>query len=767
MRFKKTKIGGLLVSFTFLLSLRIQAFADDSLMSKDSAEAIKHIRAWQDYVSTQSVIWDIFRLIGWGIVKFFFSINQALADFMTWYISPAKGIFSILSQGSSAKASVSDQIAASPFAFLFFVGTAVIVVGVTIAIALNAFHYFTGKGRPVNELIMTLLKNAGIIMLAPYMLMFGLLIFQSLSSAVGFTNSTTTDANGLKVTLASQMIGNNLIDAEDANAQDLPIYGKAKYEEDTTIKGNYGESNLNPFRLIPIGAIAGSGYAVGSEGGVEAYTKPSDIYNIDINQIVKNSPYNSDNHTSTDWVHAAHGDFGSKVSDFFSSGNADVDKENLIIYTARNIDLNENPNPDKKASYYLDSRTSGIPSISAGVYVWHVSWLPIIIGEFALTMVYIFAIFKIAKIAWEFINLLILGIPTGAVKIGTEEGARFILDETFEMLLSLFMTVIGVNMFIGFSTVIGTLVSGWQASGMYENLLKSVITPILLLMFAGFSREDPRFWRASGAMQGNSNMGMTTRGLVGSMMAMNAAKSAIGGVTRLGKNVVGSDIKGAMQRSAAQNGGKTTIGGTLANLRGARAASFMGGKVNRGFQEGMNAYHKSSAKTARKNAEHHDNSKGKIKAAAVGLGAGIISPGIEAAGSIRKGSRNFGKTMMKNTSVAKRTGASEKMNEAVRNGDDRKLEHLENKAKAKQDAVRYSIPHRHDISAVRKANKATTRAYETESKIGLAREYAAYVSLPPKAQKEMRFEEVNRHPLHEVNVDSNMSLPPKRPTKKY
>jgi hypothetical protein len=689
MSFKKSKVIGFISSILLLIINAPFVFADtteESYFHLHPIASVAHVNSWDSYISTyRGFLSDAPREVGWFLTKIFFHINQAFADFMAWYISPAKGVFSILTNGDATNAASQN-----PFTLIFAIGTAVIFAGALISFAINALNQFTGRGRPVNELVMTVLKNLSMIVLTPYLIMFVLLLFQSLSSAVGFTNTTTADSNGFVTNIASQMIGNNLIDIEDANANNLPIYSTnptnlnssshtdsnnkplsllSLQEYSTTDKNQNNQPILEPFRLIPLaqigqGASNNSGLIgevggtltnqVGVVGGVQPYKDPSSIDEIKINQIAGNGPYNdvAGGHgltvNSIDWVDSANKNVGE---------TNDLDADNLAAYT-----LNNSGNSTKKLDE-SNGRTNPFPGQKAGVYVWHVDWLPIIFGEVALMLVYIFALFKIAKIAWEFLNLLILGIPTGAVKIATEDGARFLLDETLEMSLSLIMTVIGINMFIGVSKIIGDLVSTWQATGVAENFLKTMLTPILLLMFAGFSREDPRFWRASGMLQGSSNAGMTTRGLIGSMAAMGAAKAAIRGTTSLGKNIVGGDFKQAIQRSKDSNGGKATISGTLANLRGVRGASFMAGKTSRMVNNGAAA--QDNYLNTKRNLNGETGKLDKLKSIGVGAVAGLSTPLKDAGNSISDGLSNFGSEVAQNAGINKRSGGSKRITDRV------------------------------------------------------------------------------------------------------
>ena len=628
----------------------LPVMAEQSLFISDKVTALQHLSAWNSFISTSDVVWNIFRVIGWGMVLLVFSLNQAFGAFFK-FLMKSTGLFSILTKG---------DINSSPLSFWFLVGTGLVSVTLLIGLAITGLQHVLGTKQSVNQTFLNILKNATIIMLIPYILGAGFMAVQFLATHLGVSTPSGANNHGI----AAQIIGNNVIDIEAANYDDLPLVkDNPKGDADKTDSS----PDLDPYRLIPMNGATETKVGVSDAKDSNKFTEDNDIYKIDINAVVKNSNHESakgDN--SINWVDEVNkanwwGNFWGKVKGSQSA-------QNLIIYKSHNMESGEKPDEkklDDNPSFYYDARGSLIPGGKAGVYYYKVSWLPIIVGEFAILGLYLFTFFKSLKVIWELSQLYILGMPTATLKLSNEEGVRFLLDESIELLLSLCAIFINMSFFTYFAQWFGNLLQLWHATGMAQNLIKSLATPLALLAFAGFSFEDPRFWKASGTTKSGVGAGVVG-GIVGSGIMRKLTNPRLRGSAggRVG-GAVKSDLSTARTRSAASNGGKATIGGTLANLRAVRGASFMAGKVGRSANAGIEAAKNYLSQTRSLKPDAKPTKKDKIGAGMAAMTAAVSTPAKDVATSIGNGASNFKNEVTKNASVAMRTGSHEKTTEAV------------------------------------------------------------------------------------------------------
>lgn len=622
--------------------------ADQSLFVTDKVTALQHLSAWNSFISTSDIIWDSFRLIGWGMILLVFSINQAFGAFFN-FLMKTTGLFSILTKG---------DINSSPLSFWFLVGTSVVSITLLIGLVITGLQHTMGIKQSINQTFLNILKNATTIMLIPYILGAGFMTVQFLATTLG----VATPSGGNDHTIAAQIIGNNVIDIEAANYDDLPLV-KDNPKGDKTDTS----PDLDPYRLIPMNGATETKVGVSDSKDTNKFTKDNDIYKIDINSIVKNSNHESGkSDTSVNWIDEVNKN--NPWGNFWGWMKGNQSGQNLIIYKSHNLESGEKPDEKKlesNPSFYYDARGAIIPTTKAGVYYYKVSWLPIIIGEFAILGLYLFTFFKSLKVIWELAQLYILGIPTGALKISNDDGVRFLLDESIELLLSLCAVFINMSFFSYFAQWFGNLLQLWHATGMAQNLIKGLATPLALLAFAGFSFEDPRFWKASGTSKSGLGAGIVG-GIVGNgiMRKLTNPRMGRGGGGRVG-GAVRSDLSNARTRSAAANGGKPTIGGTIANLRAARGASFMAGKMGRSANAGIDAGKKylSQAKSLTPGAK--PTTKDKIGAGFAAMTAAASTPVKDAATSIGNGAQNFKNGLTQNASVAMRSGSHERTTEAV------------------------------------------------------------------------------------------------------
>lgn len=635
---------------TLAMNNVLPVLADESLFIRDKVVALQHLSAWNSFISTSDIVWDIFRVIGWGLVLLLFSINQAFGAFFK-FLMKSTGLFSILTKG---------DINSSPLSFWFLVGTGLVSITLLVGLVITGLQHTLGTKQSINQTFLNILKNATIVMLIPYILGAGFMAVQFLATTLG----VTTPSTGNDHSIAAQIIGNNVIDIEAANYDDLPLVkDNPKGDADKTDSS----PDLDPYRLIPMNGSTETKVGVSDSKDTNKFTKDNDIYKIDINSVVKNSNHESGkSDTSVNWIDEVNKN--NPWGNFWGWMKGSQSGQNLIIYKTHNLESGEKPNEKKlesNPSFYYDARGSIIPATKAGIYYYKVSWLPIIIGEFAILGLYLFTFFKSLKVIWELSQLYILGIPTGMLKLSNDDGVRFLLDESIELLLSLCAVFINMSFFTYFAQWFGNLLQLWHASGMAQNLIKGLATPLALLAFAGFSFEDPRFWKASGASKSGIGAGVVG-GIVGGgiMRKLTNPKMRGGGGGRVG-GAVRSDLSNARARSAESNGGKPTIGGTLANLRAARGASFMAGKLGRSANAGIDAGKKYLEQAKPLTPGAKPTMKDKMGAGMAAMSTAASTPVKDAAASIGNGAQNFKKELTKNASVAMRSGSHQGTTEAV------------------------------------------------------------------------------------------------------